>query len=80
MTPFPDLVEQFAKSEALRGMEPWLPRNDVWLPRWQDFDVDYRKTKINACLDKMPPAYQTAYGKELLKNIGVFEDAVAGGI
>ena len=40
MTRFQNLVEQFAKSEALKGMEPWLPRNNEWLPEWQDFNVE----------------------------------------
>ena len=72
MTKFPTLVEQFTKSSALRGMEPWLPRNDVWLPEWQDFDIEYRKTRVGKCIGKMPESYH-AYCDKLQSNMDLLK-------
>ena len=68
MTHFQKLVEQFAKSEALRGMEPWLPRNDEWLLEWRDFDVEYRRQRVGKCIGQMPDVYH-AYGHKLQCNM-----------
>ena len=75
MTKFPELVAQFAKSEALKGMEPWLPQNDVWLPEWQDFDIEYRKTKVWKCIGKVPKDYQ-AYVEKLRCNMGLLKECL----
>jgi hypothetical protein len=69
MTNFQELVVQFAKSGALKGMEPWLPQNNnEWLLEWQDFNVEYRKLKVGQCLGEMPDVYH-AYGRKLQCNM-----------
>lgn len=71
MTDFQELVVQFAKSEALKGMEPWLPpNNNEWLLEWQDFNVEHRKKRVGRCIDKMPmPVAYHDYGRKLRCNM-----------
>jgi hypothetical protein len=72
MTSFQKLVEQFGKTHAFRGAEPWLPQNDVWLPEWQDFDIEYRKTRVGRCIGELPADYRT-YGDKLQCNMGLLK-------
>jgi hypothetical protein len=69
MTKFQELVKRFAASKAVMGLEPWLPKNDIWLSEWQDFDIDYRKAQVARYLPALPRAYRSAYGEKLLHNM-----------